>query len=341
MRRLVLPLALCALLAAACDETATSPDPDVAPDAASKAMFKRTKALTEMDQSPIYRDFSEWDARLREEGLNLRLAKYEYVTLGATGQAGREVIASDRNKQLPYQWVAGDPRRGGATSLFWTIDGTEGATSLGAGLTQAQTDQATADAMQTWQDVKCSNIPLVQLPNIPADVGLAQAILGFGGAFAIVADYLHAGFLPPAFFEVLAEGGGDGILGVTFTWFCSELGAPPEDLDGDGFSDACYTETYYNDNFVWLIDAPANLFGPIDVETVVVHEAGHAISQGHFGDIFFDPANAFQLGGKFFFRHLHFAPHAVMNAVIFETQQKLTGSDIGGHCSIWGSWPNN
>jgi len=315
-------------------DAATSPEPN----AASEAMLKRTKALTEMDQAPIYKDFSEWDARLREEGLNLRLAKYEYVTLGATGQAGREVLASDRSKQLAYQWVAGDPRRGGGTHLEWLIDGTEGATN--SGLTQAQTDQATVDAMQTWQDVKCSNIPLAQLPNSLVDVGLAQAILGFGGAFAFVADYVHGGFLPKEFFDVLAEGGGNGILGVTFTWLCSDLGAPPEDLDGDGFSDTCYTETYYNDNFVWLIDAPANPFGPIDVETVVVHEAGHAISQGHFGDIFFDPANTFQLGGQFIFQHLHFAPYAVMNAMIWETQQELTGTDIGGHCSIWGAWPN-
>lgn len=339
MTRRLLSLTLLAMFAIACDEAATSPDADVAPDAASEAMFKRTRGLTEMDQSPVYRDFSEWDAMLRKEGLNLQLAKYEYVTFGATAQAGREVLASDRSKQLPYQWVAGDPRRGGATDLLWTIDGTEGATS--SGVTQAQTDQATEDAMQTWQDVKCSSIPLVQLPNTPDDVGVVQALMGYGGLLAIVADYVHAGFLPKEFFEDLEEGGGEGILGVTFTFFCSDLGAPPEDLDGDGFSDTCYTETYYNDYFDWMIDAPADLFGPIDVETVVVHEAGHAISQGHFGDIFFDAASVFQLGGKFFFRHLHLSPYAVMNAVIFETQQKLTGSDIGGHCSIWGSWPNN
>ena len=75
MTRRLLPLTLLAMFAVACDDPATSPDPEVAPDAASEAMFKRTKALTEMDQSPIYRDFSEWNARLKEMGrpLNLRL----------------------------------------------------------------------------------------------------------------------------------------------------------------------------------------------------------------------------------------------------------------------------
>ncbi len=338
MRRLVLPTALAALFTLACQESATDPARDAA-DAESGAMLRMNPALVEVDQSPIAADFSAWNARLREAGLNIQLAKYEYVTPGASGQAGREVFASDRNKKLPYQWVAGDPRRGGATDLWWVIDGTEGATS--SGLSQAQTDQATEDAMQTWQDVRCSDIPLVQLANTPVDVGVMQALMGYGGLLAIVADYVHAGFLPPAFFEALQPGGGTGILGVTFTFTCDDLGAPPPDLDGDGYIDTCYTETYYNDGFDWQIDAPANPFGPIDVETVVVHEAGHFLSQDHFGDIFFDASNRGGQGGQFVFQHLHFAPYAVMNAAIWETQQELTGSDLGGHCSIWSSWPGN
>ena len=39
---------------------------------------------------------------------------------------------------------------------------------------------------------------------------------------------------------------------------------------------------------------------------------------------------------------LHFAPRAVMNAVyVGGVEQVLAGTDNGGHCSIWGSWPNN
>jgi hypothetical protein len=113
------------------------------------------------------------------------------------------------------------------------------------------------------------------------------------------------------------------------------------DGDGNGLIDTCYSETYYNDYFVWEINAPLDPFGAIDVESVVVHEAGHGLSQGHFGDMFFDASSKFDLGGKFLFRHLHFSPYAVMNAVIWETQQELTGSDRAGHCTIWGSWPNN
>jgi hypothetical protein len=337
MTRGLLAPTLLLFFAVACDNAGTSPEPDAAvPD----AMFRRGPAMVELDQSPVFQDFSEWNDRLREEGLNLQLAKYEYVTVGATGRAGRLVLASDRgSKNIGLHWVPGDPRRGGRTNLTWLIDGTEGATS--SGLTQAQTDQATRDAMQTWQDVRCSDIPLAYLGATPFDVGVVQALLGMGGSYNVYADYQQVGFVPLAFFEALAPGEGEFILGVTFTFACYDNFGGPIDLDGNGLIDTCYSETYYNDFFDWAIDAPANPFGAIDVETVILHESGNGLSQDHFGDVFLDPANAFQLGGKYFFRHLHFAPYAVMNAVIWETQQGLTGSDIGGHCSIWSSWPNN
>jgi hypothetical protein len=341
MTRRLLSLTLLALFAVACDDAATSPDADVAPDAASEAMFKRNKALTEMDQSPIYRDFSAWNARLREEGLDLQLVKYEYVTAPSAAKAGRLVLANDRSKQLPFDWVPGDSRRTGLTNLFWAIDGTEGETSTG--LSQADTDGATVRAMQTWQDVNCSNIPLTALGSTPIDVGIMQDFFGFGGSpTAIAGDYVQAGWLPPAFFEALEAGGGSGILGVTFTFGCVDAGGNPTDIDGNGKLDTCYSETYYNDNpvFAWAIDAPENPFGPVDVETVILHESGHGLSQGHFGAIFFDGSGKASLGGKFGITHLHFSPYSVMKAAIWATQQELTGSDVAGHCSIWGSWPN-
>ena len=52
---------------------------------------------------------------------------------------------------------------------------------------------------------------------------------------------------------------------------------------------------------------------------------------GHFGEIFLTDKN-----GK-----VHFSPFAVMNALTSRRAQVLKGTDIGGHCSIWGSWPNN
>jgi len=84
---------------------------------------------------------------------------------------------------------------------------------------------------------------------------------------------------------------------------------------------------YYNDEFPWGI----NTGWPIDVETVVLHETGHGLSQDHFGKLLRTDKN-----GKF-----HFAPRAVMNAGYTDVQQHLTGTDLAGHCSLWGAWPYN
>jgi hypothetical protein len=85
-----------------------------------------------------------------------------------------------------------------------------------------------------------------------------------------------------------------------------------------------WREIYYSSYYVWNIDAN------VDVETIALHEAGHGLSQGHFGTLFRTDAN-----GMF-----HFAPLAVMNAGYTQVQQDLAGTDLAGHCSIWGDWPN-
>ena len=92
-----------------------------------------------------------------------------------------------------------------------------------------------------------------------------------------------------------------------------------------------FREIYYNDGFTWEIDPndqPGD--GRFDLQTVALHEAGHGLSQAHFGA-------AFTTGnGK-----LHVAPLAVMNAGYIFGQQQLAGSDNGGHCSNWANWPTN
>ena len=152
-----------------------------------------------------------------------------------------------------------------------------------------------------------------------------QAILGFGGIFAFFADITHGGFLAGPFFDALAPDGSGFILGVTFTFGFVDIAGNFTDIDNNGKLDTAFREIYYNDNFPWAIN------GNFDVETVALHEAGHGLSQAHFGEAFRTVSN-----GK-----LHFDPRAVMNAAYSGVQQSLAGTDNGGHCSIWGSWPNN
>lgn len=98
----------------------------------------------------------------------------------------------------------------------------------------------------------------------------------------------------------------------------------PTDIDGDGNLDYAFAVILYTSLVPWAIDAD------FDIETVALHESGHGLGQAHFGKGFLS-AN-----GK-----LHLAPRAVMNATYSGIQQKLTGTDNAGHCSMWGSWPNN
>jgi hypothetical protein len=68
----------------------------------------------------------------------------------------------------------------------------------------------------------------------------------------------------------------------------------------------------------------------IDVQSVAVHEIGHSLSQAHFGKVFYKKNGDIKA-----------SPRAVMNALYTSPFKELTGTDKGGHCSIWGEWPNN
>ncbi|MBN1967480.1 MAG: hypothetical protein JW910_22690 [Anaerolineae bacterium] len=246
----------------------------------------------------------------------------EIYTDPETGQLGRTVYFSDRgNKQLLSHWVPGDPNRGGGTNISFAIDVAQGAAN--GGLSAGDTSAAIRRAMNTWQSVNCSNIPLTDFGD-QGDLGYVQWLLGFGGTPYWVADVTFGGWLPGSFFDAIEAGGSQYILGVTFTliWVDDVTGVPT-DMDSNGKNDVAFREIYFNNNFAWAIG------NHYDVETIALHEAGHGLSQGHFGE-------AFRTGnGK-----LQFNPRALMNAAYSGIQTTVSATDNGGHCSIWGSWPN-
>ena len=248
------------------------------------------------------------------DGSDFRVDRAEYITSDDSGEVGQTVFFNDRTKQLGVHFVPGDPRRGGRTDITYRVDQAEGAID---GLTVAQTTAAIDRAMATWQNVNCSVIPITRLPNLAGDIGLIEFLNGLGGAPIIAGDIVHAGWLPAGILS-------NGVIAATFT-FIFVSGGVPTDIDNNGQPDVALREILYNNFFLWRINAN------IDVETVALHEAGHGLSQGHFGKAFVTNSN-----GK-----LHFAPRAVMNAAYSGVQQNIKGTDNGGHCSIWASWPNN
>jgi len=254
---------------------------------------------------------------------SLQLQQIEYY--GADG-AGNTVFFNDRgNKQLSSDFVPGDLRRGGFSDIAYVLDGTEGATA--SGLSQAQTDEAILRAMNTWDNISCSKgLELTNLGIIPFDIGVVEALVtgGTQGSFDFT-DIMHSGFNTTVTDAVF--GPGSNVLAVTFTFIWLEgVGGDPTDIDNNGKDDVAFRDIYYNDAFSWA-DNGSN----IDVETVALHETGHGLSQAHFGKLFVSGGN-----DKF-----HFAPRAVMNAGYTGVQTSIGKTDQAGHCSNWGSWPNN
>jgi len=197
--------------------------------------------------------------------------------------------------------------------ITWAVDQTADAVPSKGGLTEPQTTSAIVRAMGTWDGQGCSEIPLTRNPTYGMDVGV------LAGSPYIFADVQHAGWGDIDF--------PGGVLGATFTFMFVDGNGNPTDIDRDRKIDVAFREIYYDSSWSWAIGGGVN---DVDVESVAVHEMGHGLSQAHFGKLFGTYANG----------RLHFAPMALMNAGYMGIQRDLLGTDIGGHCGLWASWPN-
>jgi hypothetical protein len=320
-------LSLCAILAlAAFGCSNDSPSPVATTGVSASGVSEQSLSVEEA----LMQLMTLTNAQLETSGAGYRVHVAEWFGLGYPGSDMRVVFFSNvGNKQLAHHFVPADPRRAwgtGGTSINYCIDSTEGATT--SGLTTPQTTAAIDRAMDTWQNVTCATIPLVRLADHPVDVGVVQFINGLGGSPIVAADITHAGWFPAGILN-------PNTIAVTFTFIFIDGNGNPTDIDSNRKLDTAFREIYYNDAFDWQIDPGCQLCPPIDVETVALHEVGHGLSQGHFGKAFLDAAGKPGLSG------LHFSPTAVMMAGYAGEKQDLTGSDEGGHCSIWAQWPNN
>lgn len=314
MRRPISVILSAVALLAACADSPTASGPRRSPDAlASNA--PAADISTFMDDA---------NAELARGSASVRLAMAEYITLEGSAAAGQTVVQKDiGNKQLSVSFVPRDPRRTGWSGLFgatddisYAIDQTGDALPTGGQLTAAAATAAIVRGMDTWDNVSCSDLPLVRNPDYGLDIGYV-AWLSTGGAAGspfVFADVQHAGFRDLDF--------GPGILGVTFTFLFTDATGAPTDIDNDGKADAAFREIYYDPSWTWRNGAG------IDVESIALHEAGHGLSQGHFGNIVVRHIGTFDAN-----------PRAVMNAFYQAPYTSLAGTDQGGHCSIWASWP--
>jgi hypothetical protein len=281
-----------------------------------------TTDLKPLDASPVFMDLPVDNSNGRIGSSKYAVLSAEYLTAEESGQVGRTIYFMNLgNKKLSADFVPG-ASLDGTDNVSYYVDPNRPS----ADLSFASSSAAIVRAMQTWDGVTCSNLGMFQVPSNPAiTTGFVSAILGFGGSMDYTADVVHAGWLPAGFFDLLGPDGSTYILGVTFTIvFTDDLGNPT-DIDNNGRSDVAFREIYYNDTFTWRVG------NHYDVETIALHEAGHGLSQGHFGQAFADAGT----GG------LHFAPRAVMNAAYSGIQTTIDQTDNAGHCANWASWNSN
>jgi hypothetical protein len=276
------------------------------------------------EPEPVFMDISGYYSQSaigRSGAKDYAILMAEYITTGESEEMGNTVFFQNvGNKQLDGDFVPA-LSLDGTTDVSYYVDNNRPT----ADLTIAQSSAAINDAMSTWDNLTCSNLGMTQIPSDGRATGFVAELFGFGGSLDYISDITHSGWLPGAFFDILAPGGSAFILGATFTIVFVDGDGNLIDTDNNGKFDIAWREIYYNDEFPW------NIGSTFDVETVALHEAGHGLSQAHFGTAFLSGGN-----GK-----LHFSPRAVMNAAYSGVQTDIKQSDNAGHCSNWSQWPNN
>ncbi|WP_282015623.1 hypothetical protein [Marinifilum flexuosum] len=321
MKKLIFAL-LCIVGVIACQhEEVFTPDELQAPSPMEAYMGNTDVKSTAQDFDLTPDALDEMNEILAMEGMEFRVLMAEYITANGSNEIGHTVIAKNvGNKQLGSDFVPNDARRGWSNpdvnAITYAIDQTIDAVPPFGNATAAETDAAIVRASDTWNALNCSNLNFTRNPDYGIDLGYVAAIYGYGGSFAVLADIHHAGWRDLVF--------APGVLGVTFTFIWIDANGPT-DIDGNGKNDVAFREIYYDPFWIWNVDG-----SHIDVETIALHELGHGLSQAHFGKVSIKKDGTFKA-----------SPRAVMNAVYFAPLTELQGTDIGGHCSIWGEWPHN
>lgn len=249
------------------------------------------------------------------------------------------------NAALSVQYVHGDVRRHAqdGSQLYYRIDLTE----LPPGFTAEETETAIESAVATFNDVSCSDLELVRVgaDEPPTDLGLTEHLLGFGGSADPATDITFAGWVPPEFFAALGDPGANGQM-VPVVFDADEtslvvgyeaLTAPEQfsDVDHDRNADLFATELYFNAAATFTTDADAgNSLFVIDLESVALHELGHALGIGHFGrtQIVLDE------NGDFVDVSVNPNSSPMMNTNNYLTNREVSGSDRAWFCNIYANW---
>lgn len=287
------------------------------------------------DEKTAYSELlASMNASLRAQGGRpVAVAKAELLVSAAGADRATTLIANDRTRLIDTQFVEDDPRRGSPPdTITYLVDQSDGlALTLLApppptvvGVLPNVVTEAEIDAsMAAWGAMKCNGPAIQKIPDDGTDPDVVDALVSGNPALFGTprADITHAGWLPAPFFDALAPQGSSFILAVTFSFVFIDENGQPTDIDGDGRDDAAFREIYYNRAFPW---GTGGTDDNVDIQSVSIHEAGHALGLAHFGKIFVKNNGALQ-----------FAPKAIMNAAYVEEDRRIRGTDNGAFCQAW------
>ena len=338
MRRVLTTVLVLTLMLAACDMQ----DPQLSETAGdqssvlelrvqpSEALGKKSKSKINSGEdraAAVQAYLQQVNADLAERGLGVAVYKVEWVGGGGAYEAGQTVYANDRELRIPVQWVPGDPDRlADGNNLTYVVDKSFAGANTFNPRPLVDAEPAIDASFETWDELACSNLNIVKREDDGATNYSLILNTGDPTVNPLHADISTIGFLPGAVFDaVLGPDASTQVLGVTFTFNWIDEDGNPTDVNGDGYADAALAEVWYNDNFAWSTDGTLT-----DIETVALHENGHALGLGHFGKVFVTEKN----------NKLHIAPRAVMNAFILGDLHDPLGTDNGAFCGLYASWPN-